>query len=84
MCQFDQANGFAVATPSGAVNKGRQLEVLARQLDALDPAESALDGIAEDRGVGHQPVDHRVWRPDSRTRVDILPASASVSALPSG
>jgi hypothetical protein len=38
---------------SGDINQGGEMEVLSRELDALNPPEFAVDGIGHDRGTGH-------------------------------
>ena len=38
---------------SGDVDQGREMQVLPRQLDALDPAVLAVDRLSQDRRPGH-------------------------------
>src|SRR5215211_3806273 len=38
---------------SGDVNQGGEMQVLSRELDALNPSEFAVDGVRHDRRAGH-------------------------------
>jgi hypothetical protein len=38
---------------SSDVNQGGEMEVLPRELDALNPSEFAFDGVGHDSGTGH-------------------------------
>lgn len=38
---------------SGDVNQGGEMEVLSRELDALNPSEFAVDGVSHNGGTGH-------------------------------
>ena len=38
---------------SGDVNQGGEMQVLSRELDALNPSELTVDGVGHDSGTGH-------------------------------
>ena len=48
---------------SGDVNQGREMQVLAGQFDALDPAFAAVDGVGDDGRAGHPEGVRRLLQP---------------------
>jgi hypothetical protein len=48
---------------SGDVNQGGEMQVLSRELDALNPPELAVDGVGHDRGTGHPKRVPRIVQP---------------------
>ena len=45
--------GRPLLSVSGDVNQGGEMEVLSRELDALNPSVLAVDGVRHDRRAGH-------------------------------